>query len=126
DDGFAAYINGVKVADYNAPSTLNWNSSAPDAADAEGVSIFDLSAFINVLREGTNLLAIQGLNVNPQSSDFLILPVLTVGKFSQGGTISPGAIKYENPVQITKTLRLNVRSLTGSTWSALNSADFIV
>ncbi|HAD36748.1 MAG TPA: hypothetical protein DCF72_07385, partial [Gammaproteobacteria bacterium] len=28
DDGFVAYLNGVKVAHANAPDTLAWNSKA--------------------------------------------------------------------------------------------------
>ena len=29
EDGFAAFINGKKVASDNAPTTLNWKSGAP-------------------------------------------------------------------------------------------------
>ena len=45
DDGFAAYLNGVKVASANAPSQLKWNSKATGGhPDTEGkeLKVFSL------------------------------------------------------------------------------------
>lgn len=127
DDGFAAYLNGVKVAQSNAPDNLVWNSAAPSYTEAESYESFDLSTYINLLKPGTNLLAIQGLNNSPSSSDFLILPKLTVSRTtSAGGEVAPGAIEYNSPIQITKTVTIKARSLMGSIWSPLNEAQFII
>jgi hypothetical protein len=127
DDGFVAYINGTQVASStNAPTNPEWNSAAGDAIESDNYISFDLSAYVNVLHSGTNLLAIQGLNYNPQSSDFLILPVLIVGKTAQAGSISPSAIKYSGSIPINKTTIIKARTLIGEDWSPLNEVTFIV
>ena len=126
DDGFVAYINGTKVAEDNAPANPDWNSSAVNAIESEDFVDFDLSAFTDLLHTGTNLLAIQGLNASPQSSDFLILPILIVGKTASGGSIASTAIKYDGGIPVNKTILIRTRALTGSDWSPLNEAVFII
>lgn len=78
DDGFAAYINGVLVAQVNAPETLQWDSAAAGTHD-DALSIafqdFDISTAISALRVGENVLAVQALN-QPTGSDMLIVPEL--------------------------------------------------
>jgi len=79
DDGFVAYLNGERVAEASAPAVVNFNSNAtalrsnPDAVTAES---FDLTAHLDKLVAGTNVLAIQGLNFNDASADLLIRPEL--------------------------------------------------
>ncbi|MBX3433950.1 MAG: chitobiase/beta-hexosaminidase C-terminal domain-containing protein [Pirellulales bacterium] len=78
DDGFVAYVNGVKVAEAFAPETVQWNSQASGGrADSEAKIFrdFDVSFAIPQLRIGQNVLAIHGLNF-PAGSDMLILPEL--------------------------------------------------
>ena len=41
DDGFVAYLNGVKVAESNAPATPAWNSEATDVLEAGEFIEFD-------------------------------------------------------------------------------------
>ena len=80
DDGFTAYLNGVKIAEANAPSSLLWNSSATaEHADAAAVQFeeFDLTGHTDLLQDGINVLAIQGLNRTAADDDFLLLPELT-------------------------------------------------
>ena len=80
DDGFTAYLNGVKIAEANAPSSLSWNSSATaEHADAAAVQFeeFDLTGHTDLLQDGINVLAIQGLNRTAADDDFLLLPELT-------------------------------------------------
>ncbi|MEJ2704791.1 MAG: CotH kinase family protein, partial [Sedimentisphaerales bacterium] len=64
DDGFIAWLNGVEIARQNFSGTPAWNSHATasrsDALAVEPESI-DVSAFLANLRQGTNILAIQGL-----------------------------------------------------------------
>src|SRR4029450_6948489 len=91
DDGFAAFINGTHVVSSpNAPdeSTLTYNtlvsSHAPGAYDD-----FDITARINALVNGSNVLAIQGMNTNATSSDALVLPQL-IARVDSGGTGATG------------------------------------
>lgn len=79
DDGFVAYLNGVRVASANAPGQLNSSSAASsNNSDARALEFeqFDLSSFISLLNDGSNILAIHGLNDGATSSDFIILPRL--------------------------------------------------
>jgi hypothetical protein len=75
DDAFVAYLNGQKVAYSNrVPTTLAWNSLATSSRSPESTAFeyFDISAYLNQLRAGANILAIHGLNSPLTSSDFLI------------------------------------------------------
>ncbi|RIK82775.1 MAG: hypothetical protein DCC68_05255 [Planctomycetota bacterium] len=102
DDGFVAYLNGVEIARSNvAPGTPAWNATAssnrPDDS-ATTFQDFDVSGFIDELVEGTNVLAIHGLNSSVAASDtgFLILPELvgsrTIGsELAYMSTPTPGA-----------------------------------
>lgn len=94
DDGFIAYFNGTQIASFNAPASPAWNSTATANYDDSLAVIyqdFDVSSFKSALHTGTNVLDIQGLNVNLTSSDFLILPELLA---SSGTTISPTILQY--------------------------------
>ena len=79
EDGFVAYLNGIRIASNNAPAALVWNSAAvadrPDAEAQEPVDI-NIAAAGQLLRAGNNVLAIHGLNRTPTSSDILFLPEL--------------------------------------------------
>lgn len=143
DDGFAAYLNGVRVAEANAPAegSLAWNSTATQAG-AEAVlsnpEVFDLGAHRSLLRPGANLLAIQGLNSVSTSSDMLILAEL-VGLLTEpsapAGAIlytvdgrdpaEAGALAYEGPVRLGGTTRLKARARDGAVWSALAEAVYV-
>jgi hypothetical protein len=79
DDGFAAYINGQPVASRNAPASPLWNSTATAAHANAAAVVFEqitISAPAGLLQNGSNVLAIQGLNIAANDSDFLILPEL--------------------------------------------------
>ncbi len=83
EDGFAAFINGKKVASDNAPTTLNWKSGAPqNRPDSIAVNKveFSIAGFSKFLLEGENILAIQGLNNQVTSSDLLIHPEIIAYK----------------------------------------------
>lgn len=78
DDGFIVWINGVEFARANAPEEdLAWNSTATTTHSAAAFETMTFGVATNLLRAGTNILAIQGLNVSAASSPFLILPELT-------------------------------------------------
>ena len=84
DDGFVAYLNGIEVARRNAREALTWNSAAstehPDleAIVAEEINV---SAHVDLLTSGENVLAIHGLNVSANDDDFLIAPELVAFLF---------------------------------------------
>jgi len=131
DDGFIAYLNGTEVARRNFSGTPVWNSIA-SAQNSDSVAVvfedFNLSSHLNVLRRGENILAIQGLNQRPSSSDFLISAELTVAESVPVNDlgISPSAIRYTKSFTLDKSTHVKSRLLRGSTWSALNEAAFAV
>ncbi len=103
DDGFAAFLNGVRVADANAPNALAWNSEATaNHSDGEATTLrdFDLSEHVHLLERGANLLAIHGLNDGLTSSDMLLAVALhsvqvtdpTIGGAGFLGSPSPGTL----------------------------------
>ena len=126
DDGFAAYLNGVKVAESNVPSSLEWNSASPTYMNSTDFTRFDITQHSDILISGENLLAIHGMNTSLQSSDFLILPKLTIGNSSFGGSVSPTAKLYTNPIAIDETTTIQARSLINEEWSPLSESKFII
>jgi hypothetical protein len=82
EDGFVAYLNGVEVTRRNFSGTPRWDSHADSnrpndyAKDFENI---DISNYIDLLRQGTNVLAIHALNDSFADLNFLILPELVAG-----------------------------------------------
>ncbi len=100
EDGFVAYLNGVEIARRNAPFEAQWNSAASGAHAGNVAAQFediDVSAYLDTLQTGANVLAIHGLNLNTTAPAFLILPELegaTVNDLGDGyfSTPTPGAV----------------------------------
>ena len=93
DDGFVAYLNGVKIAENNAPGSLEWDSGAArNRRDslAEDYQEFVVDLGLAALVPGENVLAIHGLNNGSGSSDFLIQPKLSA--VFEGGTNRPPTV----------------------------------
>jgi hypothetical protein len=133
DDGFIAYLNGTEVARRNFTGNPQWNSvGSADNPDAAAVAqeTINVSASMGLLRSGTNLLAIHGLNGTIDSSDFLISVELSGTKGAPGSAAPAGvaasAIRYAGPIVLSKSTGVKARTLSGSTWSALNEAVFAV
>jgi hypothetical protein len=79
DDGFIAYINGVQVVSRNAPLPPNFNSSALQKRELVDTLVYDsinLTQHVDLLREGINVLAIQGMNSTASDSSFFLIPQL--------------------------------------------------
>lgn len=97
DDGFVAYLNGVKIAEQNAPAFPTWNSGAIRShsdSDAVVFQDFVINGGPGALVNGENILSIHGLNNGSSSSDFLIQPVLiatTFGASNQPPSVSLSA-----------------------------------
>jgi len=89
DDGFAAFLNGHQIAASNAPATLAWNSAAtqrnPDYAAIQWAQ-FNVTAALPYLQAGSNVLAIQALNINATNTDFLMQAQLLAQTISDVGT----------------------------------------
>ena len=131
DDAFVAYLNGQEVQRALFTGTPAWNSSATsshDDAAAVQFETFDLSAHLSRLRQGTNILALQGINAGTTSSDFLISVELTAGKeaVAPSSGMAPTAVRYTGPFTLGASARIKTRALSGSTWSALNEMVFAV
>ena len=132
DDAFVAYLNGQEVQRALFDGVPAWNSSATSSHndnDAVNFETFDISAHIDKLERGPNILALQGLNAGTSSSDFLISVELAASKGATAGLpngIAPTAIRYEGPIALKASARVKARTLSGSTWSALNEAVFAV
>ncbi len=79
DDGFAAYLNGSPLVSRHAPDPAIWNSTADGVrsdSDAVQSELIDLTRVLDLLHNGVNVLAIQGLNSSTTDGDFLIAPQL--------------------------------------------------
>jgi len=130
DDGFVAYLNGTEVARRNASGTLEWNSSSSGTHDdsaAVSLEMIDISAYTDILKQGGNILAIQGLNTSNTSSDLLISAQLLAGESSPVGEfLSDSAVKYTGPIQLAESTTFKARLLNGATWSAMNEVTFAV
>ena len=122
DDGFAAYLNGTRVASSNANFT-GWNSAASSSnsdRNALNYESFELPDALGLLVPGENVLAIHGLNRSLSSSDFLIQALLEGETGETGGTVSPSATPYTERIAIDQTTRIKARTRRGDgTWSAL-------
>jgi len=86
DDGFVVWLNGVKVAERNAPASLEWNAAA--TANRSLTEVFttdsiDLTANRNLIRPGQNWMAVQGLNSSAADPEFLMQPDLVCSSFEQ-------------------------------------------
>ncbi|MEM7393480.1 MAG: FN3 associated domain-containing protein [Verrucomicrobiota bacterium] len=127
DDGFIAYLNGQSIASSKAPGSPMWNSAAtaahPDLLAIQSMS-FPIAGGPNLLQASTNVLALQGLTVNPEDPDpdFFLAPEIAAVQRIQsylitptpGMSNSPGAIVanldftpnrslYDAPVMVTIT-----------------------
>lgn len=127
DDGFVAYLNGVEVARRNFSGVCTWSSAAERAVD-DPAGVFEsipILNYVDALRSGDNLLAIQGLNVSTLSPDFLISVELTAAGSSSLAS-SGRAGSYVAPLRLNKSTQVKARALVGGRWSALNEAVFAV
>ncbi len=94
EDGYIAYLNGVKISEANAPVSPVFNSSATadrQDGECEDVDIVSLAGAQVNLVAGANVLAIQGLNNSASNALFLCTPTIEA-RVPGGGT--PGQAGY--------------------------------
>ena len=129
DDGFVAYLNGTEIARRNFTGTPIWNSHAddvrPDSESAQFEDV-DVSDSLGDLRQGSNVLAIHGLNSSATDSDFLLSVELLAGQVELDVTSRTNVFQFTEPITLDHSATPKARVLTGSTWSALSEATFAV
>ena len=92
DDGFVAYINGHEIARNNlgtidpVPFNQLTGSFQREATMWQGgyPENFTIQNPLSFLVEGVNVIAIQGHNSDPASSDFTLIPMLSIGRIVAG------------------------------------------
>jgi hypothetical protein len=132
DDGFIAYLNGVEVQRALFDGTPAWDSGAAanhDDNDAINVESFDISAHLDKIKAGQNILAVQGLNAGTTSSDFLFSVELVAGEGATSSVptgVRASAIRYGEPFKLDGSAQIRARALSGGVWSAVNEAVFAV
>lgn len=78
DDGFVAYLNGKEVVRKNVGRGAGKDAKDIKPHDAAKYSYYPLKDFEKHLKDGRNVLAIEGHNASLDSSDFLIDPYLVL------------------------------------------------
>jgi hypothetical protein len=129
DDGFVAYLNGVEVARRNFDGTPAWNSRASASHSDSAAVLFesiDISEFLDNLKRGDNILAVQGLNASTTSSDFLISAELLATEAGSDDNGAEGVLEYTGPITLPHSVQVKARVLSGNTWSALNEAVYAI
>ncbi|MCZ6793748.1 MAG: CotH kinase family protein [Planctomycetota bacterium] len=79
DSGFRAYVNGEKVAERNvSPSTRHNLAALTPRTSGQALTHEEVPLELppDVLRDGTNVLAVQAMNDDRRSPDFLFAPLL--------------------------------------------------
>ena len=128
DDGFVAFLNGVKITSANEPAALTWDAfSSAQNSDSAAVNFedFPINSMTAALKPGVNILAIQGLNLSLASTDFLLDAELVAGQ-TQSMPGTNAAMVYTQAVVLSDFANIKARVLNGTEWSALNEARFIV
>ncbi len=104
DDAYIVFLNGRQVTRDRLNTTLSigedWELNArrnlPDSVIANEFKLhLDMTAWLGVIEEGNNVLAIYGANHTSQQNDFLIHPVLTVERAN--GSETDGFLAIPSP-----------------------------
>ena len=128
DDGFVAFLNGFEIFRSIAPQTLTWNSTSTSSTlDPAAINFrnIDVSAHLNRLVAGTNVLAIHGLNRTVADGDLLVSPKV-LGTITLGTGLSPTAVAYTGPITVGENQLVKARVRNAGQWSALNEAPFTI
>ena len=126
DDGFVAYLNGTKVAEANAPASPVWNSASSGSHEASSLETFNISGYVGDLNAGENILALQGLNTNLTSTDFIISAALTASDQTPAGNTSASAVPYSGDIVLNESSHIKARTFYNGEWSALTNSFFVI
>ena len=107
DDGFVAYLNGTEVARRNAPTNVQYNSTAEsDRFDSDALleENIDISDHLNLIMPSQiNILAVHALNDAIDSDEFLAIAELAEVTVNDSSPVyftapTPGAFNSETGV----------------------------
>lgn len=132
DDGFIAYLNGVKVAERNAPVSGISGTSVATAVRADADAILqekiNITAFKSNLVAGNNVLAVHGLNTTAADNDFLVEAELVAADNAtvNAANVTGAAQLYTGPITLNSPVTVKARVFLNGTWSALTDAFFSV
>ena len=146
DDGFVAYLNGTEICRSSTVTNDVPGTAAATNHEAQAIAvIFDVTSHVDLLQNGTNVLAIHGINATTTSSDIIVLPRMTGEYFDQqpgqfpiyytldgsdprqpGGSVNPAAVNDSSAFTLDHSTHVKSRVLDGGVWSALNAAPFAV
>jgi parallel beta-helix repeat protein len=104
DDGFIAYLNGREVARRSMPGGAVTHTTLASSHEAGTPEIIPLGRAADLLREGINVLAIEGHNSSLTSSDFSLNPTLRMAS----GEVRNDDISLVMTETIVITARTNV------------------
>lgn len=133
DDGFTAYLNGVEIASQNMwPGKVPWSVFATLAHEAQmyqGLAPdsfrIESSLLKSILRNGTNVLAVQTHNIEPNSSDLSSIPFLIIGVSDSSYNFPPPPVWFNLP--LTTIFQANFKlSRDGETISLFDSEDKLI
>lgn len=89
DDGFIAFLNGIEIGRENVNATVGDYNNAQVTGQHEAMmyqggspSLYEIDLSTASLLDGENILSVQGYNIGSTSSDFSLLPFLTLGSAS--------------------------------------------
>ncbi len=114
DDGYVAYINGVEVTRQSMPSGAVTYSTWALSHEGGAYEAVDLSASIPLLKNGTNILAVEAHQVNGSSSDLVWDAELrysadpaipTRGPYLQVGTPTSMTVRWRTDVATDSRVR---------------------
>jgi len=103
DDAFIAYLNGKEVARSGIGRGRGKSAAKISSHEAKGIETFPIRGFRELLRPGKNVLAIEGHNVNRDSSDFSLDPYLLIRKGN--GTPAGGQRDRQEPSLLQRAFR---------------------
>jgi hypothetical protein len=78
DDAFIAYLNGKEVVRKGVGKGSGKNAKEIKSHDGGRFHYYPLKDFGKILKDGTNVLAIEGHNARIDSNDFTLDPYLIV------------------------------------------------
>lgn len=107
DDGFIAYLNGREVARRHMPSGAATHTTLASSHEAGTPEIIRLGLAADLLREGGNVLAVEGHNTSLASGDFSLIPALRTAS----GEIRNGEVSIVTIGQVAVTARTDIHDV---------------
>jgi hypothetical protein len=113
DDGFAAFMNGTRVASRNAPASLTHASTATAMHPLMASDPFEshnLTPFLPLVRFSGNVLALQGLNVSAGDASFFLDAEVVAGRL----LVDAPPVAFENGQRTPGTVNSPQTAVLGS------------